>query len=444
MNSIQRQLTFRLVALSCLLWSAGSLAVYFAVRAGLVAEFDRTLTAKAQSLAALTSQKDGEVEFDFNPTVQHSVLRDAFRLWFPDGTTYDYTPGTEKIDLPKRVGTFDFRVPSGATGRAVGIRFTPVEDEESKKHARVEATVVVAGSRRELDRRLRLLATTLLLVGAGLAALTGIVVPRIVRQGLQPLAGLAQRAATIDAASLQLRFSTDALPAELQPIAGKLNELLARLETSFTRERQFSADVAHELRTPIAELRALAEVALKWPDDAPATKRALEDALAVALQMESIATALLNLARCESGQLPVRREPVALAPLVKDVCRNLPINVSVPSDATWDADPALLRVILANLVSNAVDYGQSARLCVEAGQISVSNTTDNLTADDLPHLFERFWRKDPARSSSTHTGLGLALCKAYADALGLDLRVELAHGILRFELGPAAASLRAR
>jgi two-component system sensor histidine kinase QseC len=70
-------------------------------------------------------------------------------------------------------------------------------------------------------------------------------------------------------------------------------------------------------------------------------------------------------------------------------------------------------------------HGGSIRLRVERGQLSISNTTDDLNPDDLPHLFERFWRKDPARSSSVHSGLGLALAKAYAAALGLELRAEL-------------------
>jgi two-component system sensor histidine kinase QseC len=122
---------------------------------------------------------------------------------------------------------------------------------------------------------------------------------------LRPLSSLAKRAETIHASSLQLRFPTDNIPVELLPIAQRLNDLLARLEASFAREQRFSADVAHELRTPIAELRTLAEVALKWPDDV--NQAALKEALNIALQMESVATGLMALARCDGR--PAHSQP---------------------------------------------------------------------------------------------------------------------------------------
>ena len=93
-----------------------------------------------------------------------------------------------------------------------------------------------------------------------------LVVPRVLRRELKPLQALAAEAAGIDAARLSARFATEGLPGELAPIAARLNELLARLEDSFERERRFSSDVAHEFRTPVAELRSLAELAIKLPD----------------------------------------------------------------------------------------------------------------------------------------------------------------------------------
>ena len=274
-----------------------------------------------------------------------------------------------------------------------------------------------------------------------MAATTVVIVGVMVRRGLHPLSQLAERAAAIDASSLQLRFTADKLPAELWPICQRLNDLLARLEASFGRERRFSADVSHELRTPIAELRTLAEVALKWPDDMPAIRSAMKDALAIALQMESIATGLLAVARCEGGQLTVRPEPVSMDALVEQSfqpfaararAKQLTVSVDVPKDACWYTDPAAVRCILSNLFSNAVEHSPVAgAICLRVerngvgGRLLVSNTTDNLAADDLPHLFERFWQKDAARSSDVNCGLGLALARAYARALGMELSVEL-------------------
>jgi two-component system sensor histidine kinase QseC len=415
------------------------------------------LKATAEGLTALTTQEKGLVEVNFTgelmPGFERKRLPDYFQLWQSDGTTVKRSPSLQDCGLPNRTVSsvkgpkcWNLCLPDGRPGRAIGIRFVPqmeedARDQQSPRKLDEAVTLVVARHRAVLDHRLRLVASALLLVGGALAVLMGFAVPAIVGRGLNPLERLEEHVATVDAHSLQLRFPTGSLPTELRPICQRLNELLARLQASFERERRFSADVAHELRTPIAELRALTEVALKWPDDPGATRSALQDALAVALQMESIATGLLALARCEGGLLPVHPEPVLLSPLIEEICQPLsgqtpakPITLSVvvADDACWLADPALLRAILTNLLSNAVQYclaGGSVRLTVERsgerGQLLVSNTTDDLGADDLPHLFERFWRKDPSRSSPEHCGLGLALTKAYAEALGMELRAEL-------------------
>ena len=458
MNSIQRRLTLGLGALCCLLWSVGGLTAYLAVRTGLIAEFDQALKSGAQALATLTEQSQGQFKFDsageLMPAFDRAQHPDYFQLWAPDGSTLARSPSLQNASLPQLSGTLDaprswnLTLPDGLPGRAIGIRFVPEEDEDTSagppaRGARNEVTLVVARHRGDLDHRLHLLGTVLLLVGAAMAAATVIVVTVVVRRGLHPLSGLAERAAAIDASSLQLRFPTGKMPAELLPIGLHLNDLLARLEASFTRERRFSADVAHELRTPIAELRALAEVALKWPDDTAAIQRALKDALAIALQMESIATGLLAVARCEGGLLAVHPERVSIDALLQETfqpfaaearAKQLAVSMDVAKDACWFSDPVALRRILTNLLSNAVEHSPAAgaiRLRVEESgsckKLLISNTTDNLTAEDLPHLFERFWQKDAARSSAAHCGLGLALAKAYAQSLGMELSAELTH-----------------
>jgi two-component system, OmpR family, heavy metal sensor histidine kinase CusS len=449
-KSIQRRLIFVIGVAYCLLWSIGGLAVYLVVRAGYVAEFDRVLKANAQALAAMTDQRAGRVESDYSEDLMPGFARarhpDYFQLWLPDGSTQTRSPSLADNDLPRRAGTinaphfWDMQLLDGRPGRAVGIHFIPQVDDESPGSTNVlkgDVTLVVARHRGNLDERLGELASALLLVGGSMIVATVLIVVIAVRYGLQPLWELGERAEKIDASSLQLRFATEKMPAELLPIAERLNQLLARLEQSFTRERRFSADVAHELRTPIAELRTATEVALKWPEDVEATRNTLQELLAVALQMETIVTGLLALARCEAGQLPVHLEPVSLLPMIEEVFRPLAdkagarqilSSVHVAADACWLTDATLLRAILNNLVSNAVQYctnGGTIRLSVEGDQLSISNATDDLTADDLPHLFERFWRKDAARSSNLHSGLGLALAKAYAAMLGLKLRAEL-------------------
>lgn len=458
MNSIRRRLTVTLAALCCLLWCAGSFAAYLGVGAVLVGEFDAALKANAQALTNMAEESENQFKFDSTgelmPEFDREERPDYFQVWLPNGSTLQRSPalGVEDGNLPSRTGTletpqfFNLTLPDGLHGRAIGIRFNPKLDEDAPgtpgmPRPRGPLMLVAAVHRGELDQQLHHLGTLLLLAGATMAAATVLVVTIVVRRGLQPLETLAERAGKIDASSLQLRFPVDHAPAELLPIGQGLNDLLGRLEASFARERRFSADVAHELRTPIAELRALTEVALKWPDDDAATQSALKDALNIALQMESIATKLLALVRCEGNLSTPHPVRVSIAALFAEIFQplaskahasRLKITCDLPHDTYWLADPHILRSIITNLVSNAVEHspaGGSIHVRAEANdaeeRLLISNTTDNLTAEDLPHLFGRFWRKDASRTDHIHCGLGLELAYSYAEALGFKLCAEL-------------------
>jgi signal transduction histidine kinase len=466
MNSIQRRLSLMLGTICCLLWGAGSLAAYLAVRAGLIGEFDLALKTDIQALSNMTEQSETGLKFDstgeFMPKFQREDHPDYFQLWEQDGSTLYRSPSLEENhDLSQRFGTllspkfWNVVLPDGSNGRAVGIRFVPKEDEDTPRTPGAppltkEVTLVAGFHRAELDNRLHYLGIVLLIVGITLGAATAMTVKLMVRRGLRPLSILAQRAETIDASSLVLRFPTENIPSELVPIAQRLNDLLARLEASFARERRFTADVAHELRTPIAELRTLAEVALKWPEDGSPT--ALKEALNIALQMESIATGLMTLARCEGNLLTLRSEWVPLHAVFEEAyqpldakarAKKLTIDLDMPRDASWYTDRSTLRSIIGNLLSNAVDHTEpatsvSVRVEKNGGErLLISNPSKVLVPDDIPHLFERFWQKDAARSSPNHCGLGLALAKAYAQSLGMRLDAELNHTEIIFILSDA-------
>jgi two-component system sensor histidine kinase QseC len=260
---------------------------------------------------------------------------------------------------------------------------------------------------------------------------------------------VAERASRIDANSLMERFPIEEMPAELQPIAGRLNDLLARLEGSFDRERRFSANLAHELRTPLAELRSQAELALKWPDER--TADADRVVLEITLQMETLVERMLALARAEQSPANVKREEIALLPLAGELvaairpvvaARGLKIALAVPEEAAISADAVLLRSILSNLLENAANYGRSGgditvSFSREAGRfaLTVANPVDNLGAEDVPRLFERFWRKDSSRTGGTHAGLGLALSRSLAAQMGYSLDAALAaNGVIAVTL----------
>jgi len=223
----------------------------------------------------------------------------------------------------------------------------------------------------------------------------------------------------------------------LKPIAGRLNELLGRLEQSFERERRFSADLAHELRTPIAELRNLAECALKWPESRePGTDT---EVLAVARHMEALTTSMLALSRGGSGQAITAADPIRLDQLIEEVWvgfaeRAEAKGLTVARELTAGiviADATLMRSILSNLFDNAVEYTSAGHkieivLEIEAGAatLTVTNPAAGLNANDTAKLFDPFWRKEASRSGGQHVGLGLALARTFATAMGWTLTAE--------------------
>jgi signal transduction histidine kinase len=442
MTTIRQQLTRKLLLAMGLLIGAGGVAVFFCARAALQAQFDAALQAKAQALTALTEQKNSGIEIDFSDEHMRGFEAngsDFFELRWPDGRTVKRSPSLRDTHLPIGHGTveapafWNITLPDVAPARAIGIKFRPHPD--GKDVVPSDAILVIASVRRDLDRTLATL--QLVLGGCGLLLLAGtaLVVPRLLRRELAPLQQLAAAAARIDASSLSTRFPTVNLPGELAPITARLNELLARLEDSFDRERRFSSDVAHEFRTPISELRSLAELAIKLPDTRAAN--ADQEVLSIALHLESVLTHLLTLSRGERGDLQTQRQPVALAPLIEDVCRKfkaraagrqLTFQWQAAAQTEITSDPVLLRSILTNLVDNAVEYTpRGGSVEVEASMdhgcftLRVINTVENLEAHDLPYLFDRFWRKDTARSNDGHTGLGLSLARTLAHTIGCEL-----------------------
>lgn len=452
MNSIRTRLTRQVLTVVLLLLVGGVGALCGVAYDGALNLFDDMLEARAESIMALTERREGRIEVGLN-----EVIRDSFRgenspdplyfqVWDHEGRTVTRSPSLEDDDrLPRRTGELDnpdewnLTLPNGHRGRAVGIRFEPFEVESGRAGGK-DVYLVVAADREDLDDTLvnmvaLALVWTGLLVGATLW-----IVPRVLRKGLRPLEELGERAAGIDAGSLATRFETAQLPAELAPIADRLNALLGRLEESFERERRFSADLAHELRTPLAELRSAAEAALRWPDRRdPRTDR---DVLEISVQMERIVAHILALARGEQGQLAVVAEPVDPKAMVAEVWSHFSLRASerrltfaLHGEARLArADRALLRAALVNLIENAVDYARAesqivVQVTAAAGEVrvSIANAAPDLTAEDVARLFDRFWRKEAARSGGgAHVGLGLSLARAFAESMGWTLSAT--HG----------------
>jgi two-component system sensor histidine kinase QseC len=483
-RSIQGRLIVALTAAAAGLSLVVGVALYRSIRSDLIGGFDRALEAQASAVRALVSvRSDGSIDFDYSddamPVYRGGGARDAqyFFIRGGDGRVFARSGSLRGIDwspdIPAAGAARDVALPGGRAGRALRVDFVPALDEEGAgsgeaRRSRAAAaaapvmTIVVARDRGPLDESLGQILRRLAASGVAFALATAAAVVLIVRRSLRPLRDVADAAREIGPAELHRRLPEAGLPAELLPISARVNELLGRLGEAFARERRFTSDVAHELRTPIAELRAVTEVALRWPDDGATAIESLRDAHQIAGQMQTLVATLLALVRVDRGAAAEVRD-VALAPAVTGAARELRatgaaaaaaargIEVEVPGDAVVSAEPALLASVLRNVLSNALEYRDAAspvrcaaRRAGPRWVLSVENGAPGLSADDLAHLFEPFWRKDAARSDPVHAGLGLALVRAYCGLMGAQVRAELVPpATLRIELSFAAGEAEA-
>lgn len=465
MISLRARLTFALIAAGTMLVTALCATAFLRGRALLRAQFDDGLRARS---AALISQLHwsarGQADFDykgeFMPEFERRDGGFYFALWLEKGgQLIEQSHSLDGATLPRFAdagGQAEFReftLPDGAPVRAIGVRapFQPDEDSDDEKHeagvqAQPGAIVVIAGNTSALAARLRALAIELASAGGIGLALIALLVRATLRRGLAPLAQISDLAARLDAEHLDARFPQTGLPAELAPIAARLNDLVARLQDAFARERRFSADVAHELRTPIAELHTLADVGQGIAPADAETAAFFRDAGAIARRMDGTVSALILLARCESGHQSAMRGPVDAGVLLAGLCsaaepaaraRGIALENGVPRDWPCESDHDLLARLFRILLDNAVEYTGASGLvsiCASEREITIANGPVTLAQKDVPHLFERFWRKDSARSSDAHAGLGLAVAAEIARLLDLRLTPELDASTLTFRI----------
>ncbi|MGI8508232.1 MAG: sensor histidine kinase [Gemmatimonadaceae bacterium] len=344
-----------------------------------------------------------------------------------------------------RAATFTLRDTEG--GYRVIVTPVPL-----RNHAYAVAMVQSRHSEAETldDARLAcVIAIPVMLLGAGVGG------SFLAKRSFAPVADMSERAARISAANLEDRLPVGNPRDELGQLAGVLNQLLSRVDRAFAQQRRFMADASHELRTPVSIMRAEAEVALSADIRSP---REYRESLGVvgdtAARLSTVVNELFLLARADAGQQPLRRETLYLDELVAECARavralasrsGVTIRMESNVDAPYVGDDELLRRLVTNLLDNAVKYsglGSTVFISLadtgDAYRISVRDTGPGIPADAQPHLFERFFRADVARSraisgtSSTGggAGLGLAIAQWVAQAHGgrVLLASSTSHG----------------
>ncbi|MBM3109708.1 MAG: heavy metal sensor histidine kinase [Pseudomonas sp.] len=283
----------------------------------------------------------------------------------------------------------------------------------------------------------------------GLSALaTALLGAWAARSGLRPLRQMGEVASKVSARSLTTRLPAEQMPVELAELAQTVNAMLERLDNAFQRLSAFSADIAHELRTPLSNLLTHTQVTLTRPRGLEEYREALHSNLEELQWMAQLVNDMLYLAKADHGLLMPSRQYLDLhdeadalieyyAPLAEDAG----VTLSREGMASLEGDRHMLRRALSNLLDNALRFTPPAgeiRVNIQVHdhqvQLQVANTGEPIDPSLLPRLFDRFYRADPARreGSSEHAGLGLAITRSIIQAHGGNIRAESVGGWTRF------------
>jgi heavy metal sensor kinase len=266
-------------------------------------------------------------------------------------------------------------------------------------------------------------------------------------RALRPFQEVAQTAERISSINLHTRIATAHQEIEVVRLVKAFNAMIGRLHESFQQMRKFNADAAHELRTPLAILQGETEIALRTPALPEDIRSVLISNLEELDRLTRIINDMLTLAEAEAGNQVLVKTPLNLKPLLEDLVdqmrvlaldRNISIDLFNLHDATVDVDELWIRRAFLNLVDNAIKYSKDeasiqVRLLAQGEQarLSIRDEGIGIGAEDLPHIFDRLFRADPARSrASGGAGLGLSLVKWIVEEHGgrIEVQSELGRG----------------
>ena len=378
------------------------------------AHFDQGLALRADVIS-LSMQRHG-VDIPL-PDYQENGHTEFFTVYGARGEVLLTSPNSRGIALPAGPRDaalpryFDARLPDGHAGRLLA--------RAAHDGAGAHWTLVVGTERERWDAVERSVHSML---AVGIALALAIVVALSLWQ-VRAAFGFLDRAGRVVE-----RLDPDAPPApgpdmprELAPFVGALQVGVGRLRDAIQRERRFSRDVAHELRTPVSEIRASAEAALATTSE-PLARGALRAAIAGSERMQR---------GIDAAQPPRRR-----------AC----VDLRLPGKAWAVGDAGMLERMLSNLLGNALEYAPAlARVECEALRtpegwwVEIANPAPDLEEGDVARFGQRFWRKHAEGGTAQHAGLGLALCYALSAAAGIPLRFRLEDGVLRARVGPLPA-----
>ncbi len=461
-QSLRARLLLGLILSTVLLQIVASVAVYWMQRRALYDRFDQALVSTTRALIPQVKFDKKGVHFDSEklaiPEFQRARGPDYFQVWLTDGTVLARSATLGDANLTKvqpgsKPVKYDCLLPRDEPGRAVLITVDVLQKGPPEQRGSPETVLLaVAKETKPIRNDLRTLAWILGGTTAAGAIVAATLAWFVVSRALVPVRELSRQIGRIEPTELGQCVEVARLPSEVQPVAERLNEMLNRVAVAFEREQAFTADAAHEMRTPLAGIRSIAEVATSSPQSPEESASDFREIAQVTTGMQAMVEKLLMLARLDAGQVPLALEPVnlrhAIEPSVMDYAnrlglRNITLLDNIPPNACVLADPNLLPVVLGNVIGNAVEYvNDGGEIVLEAGVsqtevcLTVANTGCAMDPTTAARVFERFWRDDASRTgNSAHWGLGLSLVSRAMLLMGGTARATIAEGgIFRLSL----------
>jgi two-component system, OmpR family, sensor kinase len=454
---LRLKLTLVFASAMALLFGGLELFVYERSRADLDRSLNQGLRARAEDVRALVMQSDSGLKQGGSSLLLAPGERFA-QVLTPGGGVLDETspslarPLLDAAELSRSAARPTLieraRVP-GASGSA-RLLATPVQAQGQS------LVVVVGASLHERDAALQDLRTVLLLGGPVALVLASLLGYALATLALRSVESMRRRAERISLAEPGQRLPVGRSRDELARLAETLNQMLARNEAAFQRERTFVADASHELRSPLAILKAELDVALVGESSREELEHALASAAEEAYRLARLAEDLLTLSEADRGSLPLRIELIDVPQSLERLAQRFRAHAEALSRAIVTrssaglrlrADPLRLEQALGNLIDNALRHGAStvvvrARRYGERVEFEVSDDGPGFPPEFMREAFERFTRADPARTSGG-AGLGLAIVRSIARAHGGEAHVSNSPGggaLVRLSLPGALAA----
>ena len=369
-----------------------------------------------------------------------SQLGELYQVFDADGALIAQSRGLARHGVPQRPPSalgFEIRYAAGGTADF------PLRLAWQRVRIGSHALVLgVADPQRKFEGVLRAFTTVLLLSTPLVLALATACGLWLGRRALLPVARITDDARAITETNLSARLAVPDSRDELQQLSETLNDMLERIEQSFTRTRQFTADASHELRAPLTLIYTAAQYSLRRERSREELVDSMQKVLHESQRTTALIDDLLLLARGDAGKQSATLEVVDAGPLLRDAAEQAKamavgkdIGVTLQLEASVlsvRADEAQLRRLLLILIDNALKYTPAGGGVTIAGRadatevtISIADTGAGISSDDLPHVFERFWRADKVRSREAGgTGLGLTIAKQIAELHGARLGVQ--------------------